>query len=142
MLSQADVQKVIKKNQEIYSDLEAEVFDKIKAWLFLLGDNTLMGAEDFSIFYPKPQVMTTDTEIINNLKVLLELGIITKKKFIMRLNPNLTDDQAAKELQDVTEEKKKTIDDLGINNGLPGDNQGAAQDQPANQNQGDAAYNN
>lgn len=103
MIANADVNKTVQKNQTIYSELENEVFQLVRIWENLLGVNTFNNITDMLVYYPRPTVQISESEIIKNVIALLDAGLITKKKALMKLNPNLTPDQAEEELEELSE---------------------------------------
>lgn len=128
LISNADVQWIIKENQDIYQELENEVFDKIKAWNRLLGNNILEPVEEIKIYYPRPTVQISDTEKLNNIKQLLDLRLKTRAQALMMLDPNLTLEQAQKEIAEVDNQAKAALATMQQNMKSLGGNQPPPQD--------------
>lgn len=106
MIANADVNKIIQKNQNVYRDLEDEVFELVKVWQAALGEFMFNGIDDINIYYPRPTVQINESDIIKNVISLLDAGLITKQKALMKLNPNLNEEQANEELLEIDNEKK------------------------------------
>jgi hypothetical protein len=120
MVAQADVQSIISENQQMfYVDLEKKVFSIVKRWSEVAGLGLFQANEEITVKYEKPKVMVTDTEKINNIKQLLDLGLMTKAQALMKLDPNLDEDKAEQILLKITEEKQANLNTFmgGINGG-------------------------
>lgn len=109
LLANADVQKIIELNQQTYHDLEQEVFDIIKAWELSLGKSSFSDVEEISVYYEKPQMLISETDKINNLEKLIGMGLISKADALMKINPNLTKEQAEEKLSQIQEEKLNSM---------------------------------
>jgi hypothetical protein len=105
LIATADVQWLIKENQEQYLEVENELFKKIKAWEKLKGNNEFEQYDDIKVIYEKPQVMISDTEKLNNIKTQIELGLASRWQGKQMMNPNLSDDQAKEQIALVDEER-------------------------------------
>jgi hypothetical protein len=101
MIAQADVQWLIQENQEMYLDLENEAFEIIKAWESLKGNNEFDQYDEIKVIYEKPTVQISDTEKLNNIKMLLDLGLKSRAQALQILDPNLSDEQAELEISEV-----------------------------------------
>lgn len=118
MIAMADVQSIIEENEGVYEDLENEVFEIIKAWEKVNNSNIFSEDDELIIKFQKPTIQVSDTDKLNNIKMMLDLGLITKAKALMMIDPNLSEDEAQDQLDIINEEKKKLIKDLG---GMPGE---------------------
>lgn len=120
MIANADVNKIIYKNQETYKEIENEVFDIIKTYYKILGNNIFNNVEELMIYFPKATVQITESDVIKNVVSLLDAGLITKAKALMKLNPNLTEQQAQDELNSINEEKSALVESMNTQD--PNDN--------------------
>jgi len=101
----SSVQKIIEKNQQFYSSLEKKMFEVIKAWEALLKKNRFSREDQLQIVYPKPKVMVSDEQTLNNIKVMLELGLIEEWEKYIKMDPNLSEDEAREKLDRVEQTK-------------------------------------
>ena len=106
-ISGSSVQKIINKNQMLYSRVEKEVFDILKRWteVLALPNMRLQTDDELRVIYPKPKVMISDTETLNNIKMKLELGLIEKWEAFIALDPNLSEEEAKEKLERINIEK-------------------------------------
>jgi len=107
IIANADVQGIIKQNQNYYSRVEQKAFDIVKVWTNLYGDIKFSQDAEMQIIYPRPQVLISDKETLDNIKMLLELGLIQKHEALMKLNPNLKEDEAISKIEEIESEKEK-----------------------------------
>lgn len=105
LIASADVQWLIKENQEQYIEVENELFKKIKAWERLKGNTMFEQYEEIKVIYEKPQVMISDTDKLNNIKMLLELGLKNRAQALQILDPNLSEDQAKEQILMIDSER-------------------------------------
>ena len=106
-IASASVQKVIQKNQQAYTKLEKKMFKIIKAWDSFLGFNKFNEDDELQIIFPKPKVMVSDKETLENIKLMLELGLIEEWEKYIKMDPNLSEEEARKKLERVNAEKEK-----------------------------------
>lgn len=135
LIANADVQWIIQENQECYQQVEDCMFDKIKAWNALMGNHLLDSVEDIKVYYPKPTIQISDTEKLNNIKMLLDLRLKTRAQALMMLDPNLSLDQASNEIAEVDGSAKKLVVSLTPKTAPPMTTQPMPQDQMQNDQQ-------
>lgn len=129
LISEADVSSHIEEMQQhVYSDVEKDVFDLVKRWLDVSeGRSPFEDNDQISIVYQKPKVLITDKEKIDNIEKLLNMGMISKVDAMMKLNPNLTKEQAQDKLDEIEEKKleamERFLSESPIQNQQRGDNQ-------------------
>lgn len=99
----ASVQKVIERNQQIYADLEKKMFEIIKAWDQLNGTRFFSEGDELQIVYPKPKVMVSDEQTLLNIKTMLELGLIEEWEKFIKMDPNLSEQEAREKLERIEE---------------------------------------
>jgi hypothetical protein len=111
LISMADVQEVIEENQELYGRVEAQAFQIISQQAKIA--NAPMGDGVLDVVYQKPKVMVSDSEILDNLKKMKELGIFTDAQILQAYDPNLSETEAEGELQKIANAKSEAIAALG-----------------------------
>lgn len=96
LISEADVQYIINKNQNLYaSKLEQNIFGVIKRYQnFMDGTSSFGDTEDIEVFFDKPKVLISDRETLENLSMRLTLGTLLPWEKHIILNPNLTEAEA------------------------------------------------
>jgi hypothetical protein len=114
MIASADLQDIRNSNNLLFSMLEKDVFEIVKAWDAAgaegLGQARLFqDDDDLQVYFPKPKVMISDRETLDNIKLRLELGLIQKHKALMILDPNLDEDEARALLEEINNEKMDNI---------------------------------
>lgn len=107
MIANADVQSIISNNQDLYSWVEAQVFEIFKAWQRNVLNNPAFENEELKIIYPKPKVQISDKEVLENIEKRLNLGLIEKFEALMILDPNMTPDAAQEKLERIKKEKQE-----------------------------------
>ena len=107
-LSEADVQNIIAQNQNDYTKVEKDAFDIVKQWSSLI-DIGVKFTEDseLQIHFPRPKILISDKETLDNIKLRLDMGLIDKVEALRILNPNLTEEEASKKIDDIEETKKE-----------------------------------
>jgi hypothetical protein len=110
MLANSDVQKIIKKNQTIFSNVEKQCFEIIKKHTMFIREFSFNEQSKLSITYEKPKMLLSDSEKLANLEKRLNLGLIKKHQALMEINPNLSEVDAIKELDEIEQEKNMKKD--------------------------------
>jgi hypothetical protein len=124
LIANADVQNVIKKNQGGYARVEKYVFEIIEHWLKITGGQQFAEDSDLNIVYPRPQVLVSDKEMIENLKALIDLGLIEKHRALMQINPSLTEDEAKEQIAEIEAEKAARMGSFNIQTKNPAQKNG------------------
>lgn len=124
LIAQADVQDVISSNQKRYQKLEQGIFDIVVAYSKILPTIKLFKEQKLTVIFSKPKVMISDKETLENIKTLLELGLITKVEALQMIDPNLDEKAASGKLDKIDLEKNKMIDFFkgGLNENTETDN--------------------
>ena len=106
MLSEANVQSLIRLNQEVYLDVENDIFTIMNAWFDnVIGANPFSNDEDLIVIYPKPKILITDRETLENIQKRLDMGLIQRFEALQILDPNMTEEAARDKLDRIEEEK-------------------------------------
>lgn len=113
IIANADVQDAIEENQEMYSEVERKAYSIISAQLKSVGSNIQLPANDLVIVYPKPKVLVSDSEILENMKKMKELGIFHDWELLQVFDPNLDETQSKDKLTDIAQAKRDAIEALG-----------------------------
>ena len=108
----ASVQKVIQRNQQTYSKLEKKMFEIIKAWDSFLGFNQFDEDDDLQIVFPKPKVHMSDKETLETIEKMLALGLIEEWEKYIKMDPNLSEEEAKEKLERVNAEKMQKANDF------------------------------
>jgi len=106
-ISGSSVQKVIERNQQIYSNTEKKMFEIIKAWDIFNGTRMFSNEDELQIIYPKPKILTSDSETLKNIKEMLDLGLIEEWEKFIKMDPNLSEQEAMEKLERIKKEEKK-----------------------------------
>ena len=105
LLKEADVNNLITSNQELYADcLEADLYLCLKAYEDALNQATLQ-SDKIEIYFPKKQVLISDKETLENLRIRDELGLLLSYEKHQIINPNLSDEEARQREEAISEEK-------------------------------------
>lgn len=94
LIANADVQWLIQDNQEQYLDVENEVFDIVKMYEAMNGNFEFQDFEEIKVIYQKPTVQISDSEKLNNIKMLLDMNLKSRAQALMILDPNLSEQQS------------------------------------------------
>ena len=106
LISEADVQYIINKNQDKYSEiLEQSLFKALKHYEMVFNQFDFV-SESLEIYFDKPKVLISDRETLENLAMRLKLGTLLPWEKHIILNPNLTEDEA--------KAREKMIDESGV----------------------------
>jgi hypothetical protein len=116
LIANADVSDQITANQRTYSKIEREAIDILRKYgLLKEGD-----AELVTIF-PKAKVMISDKETLENIKMRLDLGLITKVEALQIIDPNMSPEDAQDKVDEIKESNKLNVNDfIGGNDGSTG----------------------
>jgi hypothetical protein len=105
IIANADVQDAIEENQEMFAEVERKAYAIISAQLKSVGSNIQLPANDLVIVYPKPKVLVSDSEILENMKKMKELGIFHDWELLQVFDPNLDENQAKEKLDEISQNK-------------------------------------
>jgi hypothetical protein len=105
-ISEADVQDIIETNQQLYARVEEEIYEIIKAQLASIGQNPF-SSDDLQVIYKKPKLMVSDTEVLSNLKMMMDLGLLEDWEKFVVVDPNLSEQDAKEKLARIKASKTK-----------------------------------
>jgi len=135
----ASVQKIITKNQKCYAKVERDIFKILKAWDKFNSAGKFSDEDELQVVFPKPKVLISDSEALDNIEKALRLGVIEEWEKLIKIDPNLTEKQAKEKLARIDKSKadraKKNIDSLltpkeDIDEDEDGDNNGGINKKP------------
>lgn len=110
LLAEADVQGIIQNNQNIYGKVEQDTFELVNLY------NNIESKEKIIVIYPKPRVMISDKETLENIQKRIDLGLITKKDALLLLDPNISGKQAEEKIKEIELEKINSMREYFENN--------------------------
>lgn len=113
-ISEADVTDKIEDTQKLFSEtLEqdiAKIFFAYEAGLKKMQAKDL----NLTVKYPKPKVMISDKETLENIRTREELELIEDWEKLIIIDPNLTEEEAKAKLALIRENKKAKLKELGL----------------------------
>lgn len=146
ILDQAESNEDIQEQQEIFSDLEPDVFALHKKWYDVFKEQNVLSEDqselpefpdvsDMTTSFGTPEAIVSETEKLNNLKLRKELGIDGMIDIIMKDDPSLDQEQAEEKLKRIIEEKMQRMARVITNGGGPNgqNNQSPRNGQPDQQ---------
>jgi len=104
-IGSASVMKAIERNQQYYTKTEKKMFEIIKAWDKLLGTRLFSEEDELQIVFPKPKVMVSDRETLENIQKMLDLGLIEEWEKFIKMDPNLSEEEAKEKLERIEASK-------------------------------------
>jgi len=72
-----------------------------------LGTRLFLKEDELTIVYPKPKVMVSDKQTLDNIKLMLELEVIEEWEKFIKMDPNLSEQQAKDKLERIDARKKE-----------------------------------
>ncbi len=105
-ISGASVQKVIERHQQVYSQTEKKMFEIIKAWDRFNGTRLFSEEDELQIVFPKPKVLVSDRETLENIEKQLDLGLIEEWEKFVKMDPNLSEQEAKEKLARIEADKE------------------------------------
>ncbi len=104
LIANATVTDQVSMNQAIYAKMEKEIIDIIIAY----GD--LAESKDgYTVIFPKAKVMISDKETLENIKMRMDMGLMTRTEALMVIDPNLGETAADKKLEEIDKKKQEAI---------------------------------
>jgi hypothetical protein len=109
LIANADVTKQVQKNQTTYVEVEKEMFEIIKAIDSANGTKLFSEDQQLSVIFQKPKVHISDGETLDNIKKAYEMGLISRKQALKQIDPNLTDEEAQIQLEEIDAERMGNV---------------------------------
>ena len=63
--------------------------------------------DDLQVVYPKPKVLTSDSETLKNIKEMLDLGLIEEWEKFIKMDPNLSEQDAMDKLERIEKRREE-----------------------------------
>jgi hypothetical protein len=108
-IKNANVQDIIETNQQVYVQVEKEMFEIIKVWEQFIGSNIFSDDDTLHVTFKKPKVLISDKEVLDNIKLRLDMGLMQKHEALMELDPNLSEQDAKDKLEEIDKEKQDNM---------------------------------
>ena len=113
MIDKAESMEDVEDQRQIFRDKEPEMWDIINRWINIYGDqlvDDLKGLQlpnDFELLlkFIDPQVVMSEQEKLQNLKIRKELGLDSMIDLLMKDNPDISKEQAEEKFKMILEEK-------------------------------------
>jgi hypothetical protein len=97
----------------MYSEIEKAAYKIIGAQLRSINSNVELPPDELVVVYPKPKVLVSDSEILDNMKKMKELGIFQDWELLQVFDPNLDQDEAQEKIGLLSQAKAEAIEALG-----------------------------
>jgi hypothetical protein len=110
----------IKRNQSKYSNVEKGVFDIVKAYENSL-QRTELNAESLDVRYPKQQPVKSRSQLLDEIEKEIKLGTIEPWEKHVRLNPNMTREEAEKKEEIISKIKQENFENFQSSFNITGD---------------------
>lgn len=104
LLKEADVQDIVESNQNLYADIEDEVYKIIQSYELALNRFTFRSTS-LQVTYEKPKVMISDAETLANIEKREKLGLLKAHEKHIIINPNLSEADAIRREEEIQAEK-------------------------------------
>lgn len=112
-IANSDVSNIISMNQNDYSNVEKVAYQVVKRWSQIVDIGMKFSEEsELEIHFPRPQILISDNETLQNIKLRLELGLLQKHEALMILNPNLDEGAAKDKIAEIKEEKMEAQQEM------------------------------
>jgi hypothetical protein len=120
LLSMADSLEAVESDKPVMLDAEREIWEKVVLWHNWMFDTNQLEPEaralgkfsesfDVSIQFADIKPLESEDERIARVKGLMDMGLLTRMDALKKLQPDLTDEQAAAKLQAIDEEKAGNV---------------------------------
>lgn len=121
LIQMSDTIEAVEADKPVLKDAEKEGWEIIKAWHNFMYDSNILSEEaralgkfsdqfDPQILYKSSKPIESEDEILARIEKELNLGLITKKDALAKLNPNSTTEQLDAKIQEIDQEKQDNID--------------------------------
>jgi hypothetical protein len=108
-IKNANIDDIISANQQIFVQAEKEMFEIVKAWESWLGSTVFDDEDELQITFKKPKVLISDKEVLDNIKMRIDMGLMQKHEALMELDPNLSEQEAKDKLEEIEKEKQSNM---------------------------------
>jgi len=127
MLDKAESTEDVEDQAQAFRDSEPEIWDRLAAWHGLYKSRNLLVEElqaivmpdkfkELMLNFPSANVVVSEKEKLETLKMRKEMGIDTMIEILMKDNPSLTEEQAEAKLAKILKEKIERVAMFGEQN--------------------------
>jgi hypothetical protein len=110
IVANADTQNIVYQNQQcLYEPAEKQMFKIMKAWAGLLGDTTFSDEDELVIKYPKPKILISDKETLENIEKRLNMGLMEDWEALVAIDPNLTETEARQKIEVIRTQRMERL---------------------------------
>lgn len=120
LIEAADTIEATKSDEVFLKNAELDTWEIIKRWHNLMFDMGVLDpdaaqlgkfTEEFkvSVTYREIKPIESEQEKITAVKELIQLGLITRKEAVRKLNPDLTEEEIEQKMQQLDEEKREMM---------------------------------
>lgn len=114
MIAMSDITNIIESNQQIYANVENNLFQIIKAY-GASSESINYTTENLVVKYPKAKPIQSEAEILANIEKKMSLGLIEDFEALMMLDPNMTTKDAKRKIDTVRKDKANKVNKfLGV----------------------------
>lgn len=110
----------IESQKPVLRDAELETWERYKRWHNLLHDKNELPkdlkalgkfSDDFApvISYQDMKPVESEEQRLKQVQMLMDMGMLTRKKAMKKLNPEMSDEQIETEMKDIEEEKQARV---------------------------------
>lgn len=111
MIAMSDISNTIESNQQVYANAENQLYKIIQAF-YEQANDLRFKSESLTVKYSKAKPIQSEKELLENIKIKLDLGLIEKYEALIELDPNMSTDAAKEKIDKVKEEKKDQVNTL------------------------------
>ena len=109
LLASADVQDIVEDNQGFYQKVEEKVFKIVAAISKNFLKKDIFKSETISVIFRKPKVLVSDSEKLQNIKTMDDLGLLLPWEKFMIYDPNLTEEDAKTKWEELREIRMQSM---------------------------------
>lgn len=117
MIDSSDASSIVKKQQSIFNDAELYFWDLLKTmhnyWVSnsMLAESLPAFSEEFTpnIKFSEIKILPTRKELLDETKIELDMGVLSLKRAISKLNPKATSEMIEEIYNEIQEEKNSQL---------------------------------
>ena len=83
------------------------MFEIIKAWDRFNRTNQFAEDDELQIIFPKAKVLVSDEQTLKNIQLMLDLGLIEEWEKFIKMDPNLSEQEAKEKLERINTQKEE-----------------------------------
>lgn len=120
-MDEGDVSQVRRSQAQMFRDVERSLWSKLTEMQMYWSE--LRAVEDirkfspnfvstFNVLYPEAKPLKTDRQKIEEIKLMRDIGLISKRQSIKQLRPDMTDAQVDEWLEELEEEAAEVMESM------------------------------